>query len=248
MRAATAASLLVFSLLGACASQPQYLLSESSDSPQFNKRPTLNGVPARYTAHGAGPQYLYSESSVSPAPAIPSALKDVHANAAATAQVLTLRIDDTFTAIERGKIESAVNEWNYALNGAARFDFVSQPAGEGSASPTWLIRADRNNVSTPNYYHRKGQRLAVTAKFAWGGGLMMFYTNRTDRAGRYDLHGIALYELGFVLGVDDPEIMVYTAAVQNCISKDVAEAVAVARNLPLSQLNWCETNTATAAR
>ena len=73
-----------------------------------------------------------------------------------------------------------------------------------------------------------------------------------DRIGTRDLGGVVMHELGHVLGVGHGEkgLMAahYHPTDQQCVDKATIAAVAAQRRLAVDQLNWCETNVASAAR
>ena len=73
-----------------------------------------------------------------------------------------------------------------------------------------------------------------------------------DRIGTRDLGGVVMHELGHVLGVGHGEkgLMAahYHPADQQCVDNATITAVAAKRRLAVVQLNWCETNVASAVR
>ena len=73
-----------------------------------------------------------------------------------------------------------------------------------------------------------------------------------DRVGTRDLGGVVMHELGHVLGLAHGErgLMAahYHPTDQRCVDKATITAVAAQRRLAVNQLNWCETNVASAAR
>jgi hypothetical protein len=204
MRALVAAPILCLSLLG-CA-QPQYLLSERTDAAPAATTSTLDGVAARYTNHPAG---------------------------TVKSEVVALRIADGFSAFERGRILAAANEWNHALNGAVRFEFVT---ATGAVPGGWTIHRGNGAKLAGTDGWTNPQPMAATVRFPSGGGLIAIYS---DRLGSHDLRGVMVHELGIALGGGGGPTL-YTSQVQDCIDKDMATMVGAVRNIPVARLNWCE--------
>ena len=94
-----------------------------------------------------------------------------------------------FSDDDRARIAQALDEWNRALNGVARF----QPAADRNGRHLWAITAiPKSPVQNRN------ETLAEVKALPAGGGLLMVYLDRIR--GRY-LDGITLHELGHVLGL-----------------------------------------------
>jgi hypothetical protein len=192
---------------------------------------------------------------VTAAPGVSSTAGDVESlrytsnpAAAVTRETIALNIvAGSFSPYQQAKILRAVNEWNVALNGSVRFEIVSDGNDDLTSKATlhWVISARHGgqNTSLPT-------ALAATYPALGIGGLMVIHV---DRIGRRDLGGVVMHELGHVLGLGhDPKgrlmAALYHPSDQQCVDRTAAEAVAVKRNLPLAQLNWCQPSAASARR
>ena len=173
-----------------------------------------------------------------------------HRPAATVEEIVPLRIKGSFTPGDRAKILRAVNEWNVALNGFVRFTIVEDSAvSAATARPSrpWSIMAAQG--ISPRVVPGPTIALAHTQPLPGSGGLMIVYV---DRIGTRDMGSVVMHELGHVLGVGHGEkgLMAahYHPADQQCVDKATITAVAAKRQLAVDQLNWCETNVASAVR
>ncbi len=223
MRSPIATSLLLLSLLGGCAQPGSIVADVAADLPAARGIDALRASDPNYTRHRA---------------------------ATVEAQVVQLAMTGPFTAYDRGKILRAVNEWNVVLNGFVRFEIgsdFSAPPSSKQPRQAWIIAAVPGGQST---VFGSSVTLASTEALGSVGGLMNVYV---DRVGRRDLGGVVMHELGHVLGLGHDShghLMSrhYSPTDQKCIDKAAVQAVATEHRLPIDQLNWCETNVASAAR
>ena len=155
---------------------------------------------------------------------------------------LHLRIDANFSAYERARLLRAVNEWNLALDGAARFDIVeASPADRAppGAEPVWQVFVNRSLSQEPA--PRGGYPLAMTLPSGAGGGLVLVNTAEID--GR-DITTVMRHELGHVLGLcHDPSGGLMTAQYsphdQGCIDQGTMAALADELAVPALRLQGC---------
>jgi hypothetical protein len=167
------------------------------------------------------------------------------ATAAAQSEIVALRIADSFGLGDRAKILRAVSEWNLALNGFVRFEVIPDQAVAARGLQSWrIVPAKGDGLQLPR---GSSVPLAVTQPITSASGLMVVHV---DRVGRRDLGGVVMHELGHVLGVGHGEkgLMAahYHPSDQKCVDKATIGAVAAKHQLPVNQLNWCETNVAIA--
>jgi hypothetical protein len=154
--------------------------------------------------------------------------------AALRTEVMPVRIGDGFTAYERARILRAVNEWNYALNGHVRFEIVEEEA-------PYEIVASSLRAPNPPPGVRPKYLLANTPPPMSGPMISQVFV---QRLGNRDLKALMLHELGHMLGLPHANAGVmspdYDLIGWRCIDKTTATALAIKRNLPLGQFNWCE--------
>jgi hypothetical protein len=146
-------------------------------------------------------------------------------------EIYTLRILDGFSIGERAKIMRAVNEWNFALNGVARFEIVDAPEKAG-----WIILA--SDSYTPN---RPGDYPIAETMGSGEAGVLMVFLNRL---GNKDLGMVVMHELGHVLGIGhQPHGLMsthYRFDEFRCIDDSTIAALAQLRGLPMERFNWCQ--------
>jgi hypothetical protein len=194
---------------------------------------------------------LAAEPAVTGQPAQVTAVRYTnHRPAATVEEIVPVRLAGSFSPGDRAKILRAVNEWNVALNGFVRFTIVDGSAASSAnarQSRPWSIMAAEG--VGPRVAPGPTIALAHTQAIPGAGGLMIVYL---DRIGMRDLGSVVMHELGHVLGVGHGEkgLMAahYHPTDQQCVDKATITALAAKRRLAVNQLNWCETNVASAAR
>ncbi|HYC66376.1 MAG TPA: matrixin family metalloprotease [Reyranellaceae bacterium] len=158
--------------------------------------------------------------------------------------VIPVFVDRDFNERERDGIDSALREWNTALNGFVEFRPQLLPH---NANGQMLMRLRQSawviaKVDSSHPAARNGQALQAMAMTVGrpGGGIVYVVS---DRFSIRDLHGVMLHELGHVLGAGhdpDGQLMapVYDRANQ-CVDRGAVAMVAQAKRLPMQHLNWC---------
>jgi hypothetical protein len=167
-----------------------------------------------------------------------------HAAPATTGRTIDLFVDGDFDDYERGRIVSAMRQWNYVLNGFVRFHARTLPDNPTremlsriKRSGGWVVaRVDSRH---PIAHQGEGANaLAVTA-----GGQGGFVYVISDRIGQRDLTGVLMHEFGHVLGAGHggSGLMapVYNSTMGRCIDREAVALVASVHRLPLDRLNWC---------
>jgi hypothetical protein len=217
MRSLMAAPAISLILLAGC-SQPQHLFTEPANVAVAPASSSVPSAPRGYTSHPAhgGP-----------------------------GQVFKLAIDRDFDDRQRAKILSAMEEWNYVLNGAARFELVPNPVPGG-----WTVAVSRRGILPIDYTNP--QPLAVNVRTGKLGGVIVVYVSRIEdpylsNDGTRDLRGVMVHELGVALGGGNGSTL-KTASIQSCIDKDMATSVGTVLEIPVERLNWCERGSTVAAR
>lgn len=137
-----------------------------------------------------------------------------------------------FSDDDRAPIAQALDEWNRALNGVARF----APAADPNGRQIWAIVA----IAKSPVQNRR-ETLAEATALPTGGGLLMVYLDRIH--GR-NLDGIMLHELGHVLGPQHEGSRGLMAAKYNphdqkCVDYAAMAQLATLYALPLEKLRWC---------
>ena len=163
---------------------------------------------------------------------------------ATTGRTIDLYVDRDFDDYERGRIVSAMRQWNYVLNGFLRFHARTLP---DNPTREMLARIKRSGgwvvarVDSRHPMARQGEGAHALAVTAGGRGGFVYIIS--DRIGQRDLTGVIMHEFGHVLGAghDGSGLMapVYNPAMGRCIDREAVALVASAHRLPLDRLNWC---------
>jgi hypothetical protein len=239
MRSRLPISLLLFTLLGACAdagclasrSSPDVDQSACVGAALITAAPTPERTPAAPKGSVAYTDF-----------AAPSA----------KGEVIQVRIDAGFDDSTRAAVARALDEWNHVLNGHVKL-VIGRPYNNGPTplpyvkedKTAWMI--GRVNGTGPGIEQgnalRKGafsRALAQTHDLAGGGHLVLVFS---DRVNARDFNGILLHELGHAFGLAHDEGLLmaphYSASKQRCVDRAAVQALAQRRGLPFGELNWC---------
>ena len=129
----------------------------------------------------AQPQYLVSEQTS----AVP----------VAGTHRMALHVDDRFSATQRNEIIAGVGDWNRTQSGTVGFDV--DDVKEGRAQPgSWTI-TQPSGLELAQSDEWRPEPLAVTRRFAGGGGSIEVFPNRL---GSHNLRSVVASELGSALG------------------------------------------------
>ncbi len=127
----------------------------------------------------AQPQYLFSE--------------ETSAMPVGGARIMSVHVDDNFSATQRAEIIAGVRDWNRTQSGAVHLEVVRA----GSAEPgSWTITRPNGHELARSDEWRPEPR-AITRRFAEGGGSIEVFPNRL---GSHDLRSVVADELSGALG------------------------------------------------
>jgi hypothetical protein len=167
-----------------------------------------------------------------------------HAAPARTGRTIALYVDRDFDDHERGRIVSAMRQWNYALNGFVWFRARTLPRNPTRGMLARIKRSGGWIVARVDSRHpiaRQGEGANALAVTVGGDGGFVYVIG--DRIGQRDLTGVIMHEFGHVLGAghDRSGLMapVYNSAMGRCIDREAVALVASVHRLPLDRLNWC---------
>lgn len=177
-------------------------------------------------------------------PAAP--IYSTHPPYAGKTKTVPVFIDPDFSAAEQEQIQSAIEEWNRALNGVARLDRAASADDQPDGKRPWVIRKapGKDGISELG---RKGQNLATVQPLLKGGGILIVFAGASEylRQHGLTLRDVMMRELGHLVGLRHAihtELLGhdYQAGDRSCV--DLATALEVAQSLgvPVEALNWCE--------
>lgn len=163
-------------------------------------------------------------------------------NGANTRDRIPVYVDNRLAAWETEAVFGAVDDWNYALNGALVFRVES---ASFDMSPTsvladplavLVLRADNGAILAAQPDHTVAFTDAI-------GGRLVYVTNSVPSD---SLRGILRHELAHILGAahapSDPTSLMYPVYTRDgyaCIDQGTMRQVAKARWLTMSALNYC---------
>jgi hypothetical protein len=178
--------------------------------------------------------FAYTQKAVDPLPPV---------------KVIPIWVDKTFGEADRVSIDKAIEMWNYSLNGYIKlqvvdfaFDMETEKIVAQINQGGWLIlRINHDNAMvTPHDSQREpGSRTLAFVERVGGHHLYII----RDRVGNEDVFGLALHEMGHLLGSPHVgERLMYPHFSQvrmQCIDRESMLAVAAYQQLPSDGLNYC---------
>jgi hypothetical protein len=150
-------------------------------------------------------------------------------------------VDKEFGNADKVAIASAVEQWNFALNGQVKlavidWDFMMEPSVL-KENAWYILKVDHNCKFKP-----MDTKTDITLAWANKLGGNYIYMIR-DRMGNDDVRGIMMHELGHLLGTDHVGKYLmyyrYDRARYNCVDYASVESVGKSLKLDVSNLNYC---------
>jgi hypothetical protein len=168
-------------------------------------------------------------------------------------RIIPIWIDKNFGEADQISIQSALDQWSYALNGyivfkveSRQFDMADSVLREVAMGRAWVfLKVDSNNSFIKNqdtiYHNEKHLILACTDQI--GGGTLYLVRDRLDNAW---VSGVMMHEIGHLLGANhhDKTLMSSAFNVENahCIDLETLQQVAKYQGLDYRKMNYCVYN------
>jgi hypothetical protein len=156
-------------------------------------------------------------------------------------------IDKNFGDADQISLQTAIDQWNYALNGyivlqvaSTGFDMETYPMLEARAGRGWLfLKINSDNAIVAFHDRPHVTTLAVVDNI---GGNTLYLIR--DRVQNDQVTGLAMHEMGHLLGArhvegDDLMTPIYNSDDYRCIDYLTIKQVATFQHLPLENLNYC---------
>jgi hypothetical protein len=154
-------------------------------------------------------------------------------------------IDKNFGQADRVEIQSAIDQWQFALNGYVDIQIESVSFDMQEDAIRWALRSDgwiimKIDSGNPIVLDKPGRKtLAFTDKI--GGNYLYLIRDRVEEG---MIRGIMMHEIGHLLGAadnNDGNLMdgKFSLANERCIDLETVKEVARYQELEVGQLNYC---------
>lgn len=161
-------------------------------------------------------------------------------------------VDKEFGEADRLAIDSAIRQWNYALNGyvvirveSYSFDMRDEILKRAMSGEGWIVMKIMSSnplVKGIDKEPKPGEKRYYT--LAWVNkleGNRMWVIR--DRINNDWMEGIFLHEIGHLLGSDHDDVLLMAPHFKwedyRCVDREALKRVATAKHLPLERLNYC---------
>lgn len=167
-------------------------------------------------------------------------------------RIINIWIDQDFGSADLIAIGEAVNQWNYALNGYivlkivdTHFAMEVEKINQQIRDNGWLIIKIRSDQAGTDFIPKSADGFYCIGFTERIGGNHLYLIR--DRLTNQDVMGVALHEMGHLLGAGhivkglmQPH---HTLQSSQCIDQNSLIQVAEANRLLIDKLNWCVADT-----